>query len=96
MRLILMGALAAGLTFLSHLGQAQDRSDSNRNVLGQIANVDAARSPASQRYPAERGLHGMPPGVSASDRQKLDAYREKINAGIVGLISGGSMVPICE
>ena len=89
MRLILMAALAAGLTFPSHLGQAQDRSDSNRNVLGQIANVDAARSPASQRYPAERGLHGMPPGVSASDRQKLDTYREKINAGIVGLISGG-------
>ncbi len=89
MRLILMAALAAGLTFLSHLGQAQDKSESNRNVLGQIANVDPARSPASQRYPAERGLHGMPPGVSASDRQKLDTYREKINAGIVGLISGG-------
>ena len=57
--------------------------------LGPIANVDAAQSSASQRYPAERGLHGLPPGVSASDRQKLDAYREKINAGIVGLISGG-------
>src|SRR5260221_14796721 len=53
MRLILMAALAAGLTFLSHLGQAQDRSDSNRNVLGPTDKVVAALSPESHRHPAE-------------------------------------------